>query len=427
MSRLIVKGLPSTCTEAKLRAQFEKFGKLTDCTLKFTKEGKFRRFAFVGYESEQSAEKAIDQLNNTFLNTSKIQVEECRPFGDEAKPRAWSKYAIGSSAYKRAHPDDNNNQSQNNQKEGSPVNEDGKPLKKKSKLYSDDKQFKDFLAAQNSKVKALEAVSYSDKLNDLGLQDDEPTVKGHIDSQFEEDEDGLLNQLLEGISGDTTLSLIVKALPVTIKQKSLKEWFSPIRLKGIKISRDNHRAFAFVTFTQRSDVKKALQRNGQFLGGSKVKGERSQTEGSISLELNPSENLKANAGKAHSWNALFMGANAIADSLAAKLSIEKSDLLSGEGETSYKTGDLVFIASLKCLIICSAGVRLALAETRLVKETRDFLLAAGVCLDAFSRPASKRSDVVILVKNLPHGVDLDELKRMFERYGSIKRAIMPHG
>uniref|UniRef100_F1L1M3 RNA-binding protein 19 n=1 Tax=Ascaris suum TaxID=6253 RepID=F1L1M3_ASCSU len=116
--------------------------------------------------------------------------------------------------------------------------------------------------------------------------------------------------------------------------------------------------------------------------------------------------LKANAGKAHSWNALFLGANAVADTLAAKLNVEKSDLLSGEGETS-------------------AGVRLALAETRLVRETREFLLAAGVCLDAFSRPAAKRSATVILVKNLPAGVEVDELQRMFERFGPIKRALMP--
>lgn len=33
---------------------------------------------------------------------------------------------------------------------------------------------------------------------------------------------------------------------------------------------------------------------------------------------------------------------------------------------------------------------MALAETRLVREIREFLLANGVKLDSFSRPASKR-------------------------------------
>ncbi|KAK6037556.1 hypothetical protein COOONC_24940, partial [Cooperia oncophora] len=53
--------------------------------------------------------------------------------------------------------------------------------------------------------------------------------------------------------------------------------------------------------------------------------------------------------KSHSWNALFLGPNAIADTLAEKLGVEKGDLLNSEGGES-------------------AGVRLALAETRLVRE-----------------------------------------------------------
>ncbi|VDM47055.1 unnamed protein product [Toxocara canis] len=533
MSRLIVKGLPSVYSEAKLRSVFEKYGQLTDCSLKYTKEGKFRRFAFVGYADEASAMQARNGLNNTFINASKIQVEECKPFGDEAKPRAWSKYAKDSSAYKRAHPDEENKTERSKTKIGTPV--------KKSK-YQDDEKFKEFLLAQNMKP----------QLRDEG-NSDEPNEKE------------LLSELLEGITGDTSLSLILKDLPASIKQKSLKEWLSPIRVKGIKIARSAKEALAFVTFTQRSDVKKALQRNDQFIGGSKVRiirvpgseeasadateaehadnlyedrqaenititnailetgrlfirnlpyscteddlrfllkrfGEisdlqmiinkktgackgfaivtyvfpenavaafsaldgtifkRGMVEGECSFfdsvisvcfllffsqfifskavilkgrmlhvlagdekrESKPEKiegaksafqkekaaKLKASAGKAHSWNALFLGANAVADTLAAKLNVEKSQLLSGEGETS-------------------AGVRLALAETRLVRETRDFLVTAGVCLDAFSRPAAKRSNTVIIVKNLPAGVELEELQRMFERHGPIKRALMP--
>lgn len=73
-SRLIVKGLPSNCTESKLRAEFTKFGVLTDCTLKYTKEGKFRRFAFIGFEKEENARSAKNHFNNTFMNSSKLKV-----------------------------------------------------------------------------------------------------------------------------------------------------------------------------------------------------------------------------------------------------------------------------------------------------------------------------------------------------------------
>lgn len=70
---------------------------------------------------------------------------------------------------------------------------------------------------------------------------------------------------------------------------------------------------------------------------------------------------------------------------------------------------------------------MALAETRLVRDTREFLLSNGVCLDAFSRPCAKRSDITILVKNLSFGIDISEIKRMFERYGPVKNALMPPG
>ncbi|KAJ1346838.1 hypothetical protein KIN20_001741 [Parelaphostrongylus tenuis] len=116
--------------------------------------------------------------------------------------------------------------------------------------------------------------------------------------------------------------------------------------------------------------------------------------------------LKANAGKVHSWNSLFLGPNAVADTLSERLGIEKSDLMNSE------TGE-------------SAGVRLALAETRLVRETREFFLANGVCLDAFSRPAAKRSNMVMIAKNLPANVQVEELQRMFGKFGEVDKVLMP--
>ena len=70
---------------------------------------------------------------------------------------------------------------------------------------------------------------------------------------------------------------------------------------------------------------------------------------------------------------------------------------------------------------------MALAETQLVRATREFLLSHGVKLDAFSRPAAKRSTTVMIVKNLPANFPEEELRRMFERYGTIKRLVFPPG
>ncbi|KAM4856298.1 putative RNA-binding protein 19 isoform X2 [Urocitellus parryii] len=93
MSRLIVKNLPNGMKEERFRQLFTAFGTLTDCSLKFTKDGKFRKFGFIGFKSEEEAQAALNHFNKSFIDTSRITVEFCKSFGDPTKPRAWSKHA----------------------------------------------------------------------------------------------------------------------------------------------------------------------------------------------------------------------------------------------------------------------------------------------------------------------------------------------
>ncbi|XP_046312462.1 probable RNA-binding protein 19 isoform X1 [Marmota monax] len=93
MSRLIVKNLPNGMKEERFRQLFTAFGTLTDCSLKFTKDGKFRKFGFIGFKSEEEAQTALNHFNKSFIDTSRITVEFCKSFGDPTKPRAWSKHA----------------------------------------------------------------------------------------------------------------------------------------------------------------------------------------------------------------------------------------------------------------------------------------------------------------------------------------------
>ncbi|XP_069877527.1 probable RNA-binding protein 19 isoform X1 [Dipodomys merriami] len=92
MSRLIVKNLPNGMKEERFRQLFAAFGTLTDCSLKFTKDGKFRKFGFIGFKSEEEAQVALSHFNRSFIDTSRITVEFCKSFGDPTKPRAWSKH-----------------------------------------------------------------------------------------------------------------------------------------------------------------------------------------------------------------------------------------------------------------------------------------------------------------------------------------------
>lgn len=53
---------------------FAAFGTVTDSSLKFTKEGKFRKFGFVGFKSEEDASRALKHFNKSFVDTSRVTV-----------------------------------------------------------------------------------------------------------------------------------------------------------------------------------------------------------------------------------------------------------------------------------------------------------------------------------------------------------------
>ncbi|XP_039937087.1 probable RNA-binding protein 19 isoform X2 [Hirundo rustica] len=93
MSRLIVKNLPNGMKEERFRKLFAAFGTLTDCCLKYTKDGRFRKFGFIGYRSEDEAQTALNHFNKSFIDTSRVTVELCKSFGDPTKPKAWSKHS----------------------------------------------------------------------------------------------------------------------------------------------------------------------------------------------------------------------------------------------------------------------------------------------------------------------------------------------
>ena len=60
--------------EDRLRKLFGEKGEITDCSLKYTRSGQFRNFAFIGFKNEKEAQAALDQLNQTYIDTKKLQV-----------------------------------------------------------------------------------------------------------------------------------------------------------------------------------------------------------------------------------------------------------------------------------------------------------------------------------------------------------------
>ena len=71
----------------------------------------------------------------------------------------------------------------------------------------------------------------------------------------------------------------------------------------------------------------------------------------------------------------------------------------------------------------SAAVKQAHAETNIIQETRSYFTTNGIDLKAFKR--RERGDTAILVKNFSYGTNSEELKKLFEAHGHVRRILMP--
>ncbi|KAB0792737.1 hypothetical protein PPYR_14696 [Photinus pyralis] len=266
MSRLIIKNLPKKITEDKIRELFGVIGTVTDVQLKYTEEGKFRQFAFIGYHTENEANEAIKQFNNTHIKTHRIQVEACSSLGDATKPKSWSKYASDSNAFKR-------------NTEGHAIKETDVPetstnTRKKKELellekYKDDPKFEEFLELHAP--------------NDKGLLLETKNVE---EPESGDDQRKTANQQVSDV--DYMKSLIrtepppekkrrnlplytikLQNVPIHCKKKDIKDFFRTIAPFSIRLPR-KIKGICFATFKTEKKFKRALLKDKSFINGKQV-------------------------------------------------------------------------------------------------------------------------------------------------------------
>ena len=109
-------------------------------------------------------------------------------------------------------------------------------------------------------------------------------------------------------------------------------------------------------------------------------------------------------------NPIYLRTDTVVGALADRYGVEKSDILDRDAS--------------------NMAVRVALGETQVIAETRDFLVDQGVdteLLEAAGRGDKqiKRSKLIIMIKNLPYDTDPGELRQMFARHGSVVRFVVP--
>lgn len=244
------------------------------------------------------------------------------------------------------------------------------------------------------------------------------------------------NPLLSSKDGKDVLEtgrLFVRNLPYTATEDELEELFSKfgnVSQVHLVVNKDTKRSkgIAYVLFTLPESAVRALEEldNSIFQGrllhvmparekkpSEKQEANASASQSSKTLKQKREEEKKASeaSGDTRAWNSLFMRTDTVVENIARKYGISKSDLLDSQAD------DL--------------AVRIALGETQVIAETKKALINAGVNIASLEEfvagktEGAKRSNHILLVKNLPYGSSEGELAKMFGKYGSLDKIILP--
>jgi len=85
--KVYVGNLPFTVDDDKLKELFSSYGEIEEATvIKNNFSGRSKGFGFVTFKEEESAKKAISEMNEKEIEGRKLNVNEAKPF-DPDKPR----------------------------------------------------------------------------------------------------------------------------------------------------------------------------------------------------------------------------------------------------------------------------------------------------------------------------------------------------
>ncbi|OCH87831.1 hypothetical protein OBBRIDRAFT_795808 [Obba rivulosa] len=483
MSRLIVKNLPSYLTQQRLRAHFESKdgpgGTLTDVKVVLRPDGTSRRFGFVGYKSPAEAERAKKWYDRTFVDGSRISVEivegvrDARPkkrprldlalaAGEAASGPSKSEIKSKSKDAKKGIDDSSKTNAladeflqimQPRAKKGpswaagdviqpiaststaiQPAPAKAKKAKAKDVLTvpaTDDAlhveeqpradAVSDMEWLQRHTRSTLDEAPTTDKVFEQSDDDaDEAEDGSEVGDVDEPDEDPVKATILQ------TGRLFLRNLAYACTEAELQELFSPYgEIAQVHIPVDpgtkQPKGLAYVTFTQPNNAVAAFEaldktsfqgRILHVLPAVDRKGKEKEGEGAgdagrkKSLKEERDAKRKASAGREFNWAMLYMNSDAVVSSIADRLHIPKSEILDPASDNT--------------------AVKLALAETHIIQETKTFLEENGVVLSALSPGHRvKRSDTIILVKNIPYGTSPETLRSLFEPHGTLRRVLIP--
>ncbi|KAJ7462021.1 hypothetical protein FB451DRAFT_1043900 [Mycena latifolia] len=446
MSRLLIQNLPVYVTPARLREHFEQKsgpgGTITDAKVALKPDGTSRRFGFIGYKTEKQALAAKEWYHRTFIDSTKIKVDVIEGAKDAPTPRPNKRPRLGPSPSEvetlppkaPALPAKSSGDSQLDEylKVMQPQGNKGRTWANEAAPVPTDPLVADEMKVDTEPVRE-EGLSDLDwmkrrmsKNADIvekafEQSDDEdtgpppPSAPSPEVAEADAPKDPTKETILQ------TSRLFVRNLAFSCTDSDLLEFFSPFgEISQVHIPLDpvskQSKGLAYVTFATAADALAAYESldRKSFQGrlvhilaavDRKPKFEVEEGEGrkkTVKGEKNAQR--KAAAGKEFNWSMLYMNSDAVASSIADRMRISKSEILNPESSDN-------------------AAVKLALAETHIIQETKTYLESQGVLLDSFS--ARARSDTIILVKNIPYGTTAEQIRELFEPHGALTRVLVP--
>lgn len=430
-SRLIIKNLPKSITEDRLRKIISVKGNITDVRLQYTEDGVFRRFAFIGFESDQMASDALSYFNGTFIDTSRIIVQPAMPPGDPNIAPAWSKYSkktenlsdISKTKFsseltlskslsfskesKRIR--EGNHESLKSSKKSVFLVESKKPGGKGHLIHKSHHTYDDDTDSDTE----YQTIDYSNRSERISSSEECPNqVNESIPEIFNTEDLNSSPSVLE------TGRLFIRNLHFGCTDQDIKqlfEAFGPLCEVSVPISKETHmsKGFAYVTFMIPENAINAQNSlDGKIFKGRLLHlipaNDKSNYNTSDIDKMTFKDKKDIVAKKLsesdHNWNSLFLRPDTMMDAIAEKIGVSKSQIM------DLSSSDI--------------AVKVASAETHLIQETKDYLELNGISLEAF-KTHSKRSDKIILVKNIPFSTTFDELKQLFCKYGTLGRIALP--
>jgi len=432
-SRLRVTNLPKDITCENLKELFGMHGRVTDVQLIRNGKDKSRRFGYVGFHSEEESEKALEELNKTFIRTSRIRVEFAYEEGSEKIVRSWSKYSKGSSAHKRLHPTMYDEST-------APEVIKTKALTRLEQLeqkLKDDENLRDFLDIHSSKPAWANDMAFNEaaemkteeKLNDANWLAKKKENKDDDFSDFSEDEDAIRKEKQEKRKKKkkSKKRLFVRNLSFHCVEEDLFSFFSKFGdIKEIHLPVDDFnrfKGFAFVEFNEDEDAVKAKKTCDKTIFQGRIihiieakeapkKPTLDELPDDVKEKMSYTQKKfmkdQEKAEDDYNWNSLFIPANVALDAVADQLKVSKSDILNKEATDSL-------------------AVRMATGETAIIQQTKAFLKQQGVDVTAFQGSKKKciRSQTSFLVKGIPYSTRKAELEKVFSPFGTISRCIIP--